>query len=614
MTESKCNSWFQIFFLTTLVLCFPFFLPAQESEEVEEEETTEQIIIKQLASIEGLYLLMSSNETVIVSDYNIVANQDDSKFLVDKVFDVEYHLKPEDVLERKIFFYDCNFKIPNASALVLSDWKFKRLSFINCTFSMPLVLSGCAFSGQYDLLFENCFFHHDLILDLDPDRVTGVRVSKCSLNKQLILKNDLNALHIDHCVFSADRALFAKMDEEKTHYQLVASSLAIEEINLNHCRFEAPEMGNLYSVDFGEAQLSKLTLFANRMSSINFTDAGIEKALLVDSLEVSDYIGIQNFDFPEANTNIPWDNLKGQKLALFQIGLSELIVPYQAKTKGQLAQTLHYNDLVSAYKKLNKLYTERGDLQSANGSYVEIKEIETTRQEFIQEVNPSANNYINLLLNKVLLYFSDYATNPGKSVRRAWQILLFFTFIYMFSYSGWDGMNYGFYLNQFKLFATYIKEDLAVKDVYKQKEDPNANLMKEIKENYLRDRKKVPRAIILFGEPLHFLGRLRLVLVPELIRFFNFQPKRWESFKGSEKIVPGLLIFSIVVVFAVYVVVVKFINSFVLSLNSFVVIGFGVMPEKGLAMYISILEGIIGWFLLTIFTITLFSQVLQGGA
>jgi hypothetical protein len=49
-------------------------------------------------------------------------------------------------------------------------------------------------------------------------------------------------------------------------------------------------------------------------------------------------------------------------------------------------------------------------------------------------------------------------------------------------------------------------------------------------------------------------------------------------------------------------------------LNSFVVIGFGALPEKGLAMYICIIEGIIGWFLLTIFTITLFSQVLQGGA
>ena len=67
----------------------------------------------------------------------------------------------------------------------------------------------------------------------------------------------------------------------------------------------------------------------------------------------------------------------------------------------------------------------------------------------------------------------------------------------------------------------------------------------------------------------------------------------------------------ILVSYVVYVLVVKFINSFILSLNSFVVIGYGLLPEKGLAMYLSIIEGIIGWFLLTIFTITLLSQVLQ---
>jgi hypothetical protein len=214
----------------------------------------------------------------------------------------------------------------------------------------------------------------------------------------------------------------------------------------------------------------------------------------------------------------------------------------------------------------------------------------------------------------VLYYFSDYATNPGKSVKRAWQLLLFFTFIYMFTFSEWDGMNYSFYLNQFRMFANYVESDKSVKEIYEKKVDPNADLMKEIKENYLRDRKKVPRAIVLFGEPLHFLGRLRLVLVPQLIRFFNFQPKKWENLDAGERVVSGFLISLIVITFAFYVLIVKFINGFVLSVNSFVLIGFGVMPEKGVAMYITILEGIIGWFLLTIFTITLFSQVLQGGA
>jgi len=385
-------------------------------------------------------------------------------------------------------------------------------------------------------------------------------------------------------------------------------------LQMVHCKFVSHQLDNLFSVDLSNSSIDKLSMFANQMEALNFTEADVEKALLIDSLEIAKYIGIQNFDFPEANTNIPWDNLNGQKLALFQKGLSDLVIPYQAKTEVQLSQTLYYNDLVSMYKKFNKLYLDRGDIQSANGSYIEIKHLETLHQEYIQTVNPSTSNYINLLLNKVLYYFSDYATNPGKSVKRAWQLLLFFTFIYMFTFSEWDGMNYSFYLNQFRMFANYVESDKSIRDIYEKKVDPNADLMKEIKENYLRDRKKVPRAIVLFGEPLHFLGRLRLVLVPQLIRFFNFQPKKWENLDAGERVVSGFLISLIVITFALYVLIVKFINGFVLSVNSFVLIGFGVMPEKGVAMYITILEGIIGWFLLTIFTITLFSQVLQGGA
>lgn len=612
MSCEMSKSRFVWILLFAIILNFPFSLPAQEVEEMEEEEIVDQTIEEKQISLSTLLDMIRAEETVIFSNFKIVPTLEDNKFLVDKVFDVEYHLQATDQPERKVFFYDCVFDMH--SALVFGNWMFKRLNFVNCTFNMPLVLTDCAITGTHDLLFENCFFHNDLVLNMSEITGANLRLSKNTFDKQFLLGKNLNQLHMDFCVFNADSGLFSKMDEEKTHYQLEAASLFIDEVTLNHCRFESQGISNLFSVDFGKTQMTRLTMFANQMSTINFTDAGIEKALLIDSLNISNFIGIQNFDFPEANTNVPWDNLKGQKLALFQTGLSELIVPYQAKTKNQLEQTLLYNDLISMYKKLNKLYSERGDLQSANGSYVEIKEIETSRQEYIQEVNPSTNNYINLLLNRVLLYFSDYATNPGKSVRRAWEILLLFTFIYMLSYSGWDGMNYGFYLTQFKLFATYIKEDLEVKQVYEEKEDPNANLMKEIKENYLRDRKKVPRAIILFGEPLHFLGRLRLVMVPSLIRFFDFQPKKWENLNASERILSGLIIFTIVVIFAVYVLAVKFINSFVLSLNSFIAIGFGVMPEKGLAMYISIIEGIIGWFLLTIFTITLFSQVLQGGA
>ena len=51
-------------------------------------------------------------------------------------------------------------------------------------------------------------------------------------------------------------------------------------------------------------------------------------------------------------------------------------------------------------------------------------------------------------------------------------------------------------------------------------------------------------------------------------------------------------------------------NAFSLSLNAFVTLGFGSIPIKGVGKYICIVQGFMGWFLLSIFTVTLINQIL----
>jgi hypothetical protein len=49
-------------------------------------------------------------------------------------------------------------------------------------------------------------------------------------------------------------------------------------------------------------------------------------------------------------------------------------------------------------------------------------------------------------------------------------------------------------------------------------------------------------------------------------------------------------------------------NAMTLSLNSFVTLGFGEIPTRGVARYVTIAEGFLGWFLLTLFSVALISQ------
>lgn len=57
-------------------------------------------------------------------------------------------------------------------------------------------------------------------------------------------------------------------------------------------------------------------------------------------------------------------------------------------------------------------------------------------------------------------------------------------------------------------------------------------------------------------------------------------------------------------------VLLSFVNALTLSLNAYTTLGFGNIPTHGLARYACVIQGFIGWFMLSIFTVALINQVL----
>jgi|JI10StandDraft_1071094.scaffolds.fasta_scaffold43427_6 hypothetical protein len=55
--------------------------------------------------------------------------------------------------------------------------------------------------------------------------------------------------------------------------------------------------------------------------------------------------------------------------------------------------------------------------------------------------------------------------------------------------------------------------------------------------------------------------------------------------------------------------IVSLINAITLSLNAFTTLGFGNIPTKGIARYVCVFQGFLGWFLLSLFTVALINQV-----
>ncbi len=601
------------------VLAFLFTsyaLIAQEEEIIEEEEVVETAYIeKEIISLSRLVQMMQADESeTIISDYEIVSASGDDKFLVDKVFFSLYELLPGNAPAKKIYFYNCKFSLEAKSPLVFKNWEFVRLNVVGCEFDNPVAFEGLRdVSQRYPLLVENCTFRNVVEFSEDLFEAGSLVFRNNTFASALHVDMRLNNLEIENCIFDAVGNTVLSQDNEMTNYQFKLGEQPMVNFELSKTKFNNNGLQNVFSIDLSFTQIENVLIDSVLMQSMDLSSADFEKSLLVDSLFVENFIGILNFDFPEKNTNVSWWNLAGEKLAIFDLQASGLIVPYQAKTDLQLSGNLKYNDLMSAYNKFNSLYHHRGDIASANASYVEIKDIETRRQAYVQKVNPSRNNLINYKLNVFLKFFSDYATNPGKSLIYSIYMVLLFALLYMFTFSRWDGMNNRYYLNQLNRFAEYVVDDKPIEDIFKKKEDELVKDVKSLTAKYIELGKDMPRILKLFGGPLHFLSKFRYDVLPGLIGLFNFQRKKWKKIKGFKKIWAGFLIILIFLLFSVYVVFVKFFNSLIMSLNSFVVIGFGSLPEEdtSIAMYLSIIEGIIGWFLLTIFTITLLSQVLQ---
>lgn len=80
----------------------------------------------------------------------------------------------------------------------------------------------------------------------------------------------------------------------------------------------------------------------------------------------------------------------------------------------------------------------------------------------------------------------------------------------------------------------------------------------------------------------------------------NYQKLR--EYKGKSYVTPTTMFIGAISL--------TLLNAVTLSINSFVTLGFGRIPTRGLARYFCIVEGFIGWFLLSIFTVALINQVL----
>jgi hypothetical protein len=591
------------------LLMFPLTLVFAQMDE--EEEVEDQAMRTNISLTEMVSMIRSGGDEIFLQDLLITLSKDDDRFLVDKIFFKVYEIPAPSDKPLSLYLYNCSIDLGGSNAISFRNWNFNRLNIIGLQTRTPVTFDECSQTGAYPIRFENCIFNHALRFSGEDNRLKQLRIEKCTFVNQLIINQKITEFRLINSYFAADSNWFSNLDQEQTFYQLDLHNTHIESLELFRVEFDRQLPENLYSINLGGAVIGKLFLQFIRAHTLNFTDASIEKSFLADSLDICGYVAVQNFDFPAENTNLPWHNFSNEKLCVFISEGTDKHLPYQPKSTEAVSRTLFFNELMACYKKFNDMYETRGDKISANACYIEIKDLQTRQQKQLYETTGEINYLIVYYLNRIAKHLSDYATNPARSIFVIQWIILLFALFYMFTFSEWDGINFRYFLRQYEILTEYFMSDKSLRELYCHNQEEQSEQFESLRSANHSRRASLPAAIRFMGAPLYGAWKFRHRLTLWIYDKLEFLHGSWLQIPARRKVTASIGIGFLLVLYFVFVVLVKFINSYILSMNLLVSLGFGKTPEQIIPLYISIIQGVVGWFVLTFFSITLLSQMVQ---
>ncbi|NVK66376.1 MAG: two pore domain potassium channel family protein [Flavobacteriales bacterium] len=351
------------------------------------------------------------------------------------------------------------------------------------------------------------------------------------------------------------------------------------------------------SISLSGAEVNDLRISNCSLNSLTMHGLTVQRAFSIDSTHISQSVNLSNVDLNAKLTKVPWFLVDG-----FRIGLADKI----GKNRSEIIRDVYsYNDLIGEYKNFYDIYMTIGDVESANACFVEMKDIETQRMELLYDQNNSLSNWFNWRFDQFFKLFCDYGTNPIKALKISLYTILCFACVYFFFYSDWDRINREFLIAQHKKVMLYFKTKQNLEREYEKRHKNEINSFEKYKDKMAAKDGKVPLYIRILGRPLYFSGIAKHRINLFLYRRTDMLKSSWKDLSIRKRIFRGSIVGVGIFLYLCYLIVLKAFNSVFLSINAFSTLGFGKIPVQGLSRYVAIIEGFTGWFLLSMFSISL---------
>lgn len=510
-------------------------------------------------------------------------------------------IESEKKIRPMIFMNNC--KLPDNSTCQIRNLIFQNnITFYFC-------------EGAIQLIFYNCTFKQGV--DFHRSDLNGIEFWHCSILQRTVVNElQINTLLYKNCSFYTDykvvrTTLHYGFENENHSYQFLfhvsQNEKKINSLYYADCKLLPTEVMPILSFEGGkyDAITFQNVKFSN--SIVNFTGCSVKENFTVRNCKFNQPFGMYQFNFPKDNTSFNWSQLDSVGLGLYY----DYAQPFSNKTDTLISNIDNFNELNSSYQKFHSMYRTQGDNESANACLIQMKDMETGKYRQLYKQNPNVRSWFNWRFNQFLKYFSEYGTNPVQSLIISMWTILIFAFVYFFFYSDWDGINRSYLIKQHRKIMLYFRSEQKLEDFYVEDYIEDLKTFAEYKKEMVESKVDIPFFIILLGKPLYLLSIIRYKILSFIYRRTEILQGRWIDIKPTRKVFVGITVVFSIIVYIIYLGFVRALNSTTLSINAFSTLGFGAIPVRGVSRYITIIEGFLGWFLLSIFSVSLISQMIQ---
>lgn len=508
-------------------------------------------------------------------------------------------------------------------------------------------------SNFWELFFEDC----DIKNFISEDCNVSYTFTNCLIDKLDVQSKDDYVLRVNNSkvrdikAYSKKRLITSLVTSEFDEANLCGQEQMIIEIDSVNVR------NGLQSVVKGQSQNWRceikdskgISVFPNRyynfkygniptsidnfiverseLDTLNLANTIFKGSLIIDSSKVFDELVITNMSITTNQFNLNWINLNDNIITVEKVNLvfaengapmydewgmqMQTVERYKCKDSVAIKDLTSHSQLMAQYNMLYHIFKERGDIKSANGSYKEMKNYETSRLEYIYKAAGGVENYLNWQLNVFLNFFAEYGTSPIRSLVVSFWVVLAFAVFYFFTRTDWDNINRKYLVKQSEQIMDYFTSEQKLEDFYSETYKEEIVEYNEFKKKIAANSTQIPFFFMFFLKPLYYLSVVKHRLNSWLYKKMEILSGRWIDLPSNKKMVVGSIVAVASFSYLLYLFVVRSLNSIILSINTFSTLGFGDIPVRGFMRYVAIIEGFLGWFLLSIFSVSLISQILQ---